>query len=188
MEQKIALESKRDDIFQEIYHETLQNGGNVLMSYFGGFSHDLVSSFADEVEHIMKRKNAPKTVAKRMFTVMIEGLQNICIHGSGVIPGKVLGHIMLIEKENGYLVSFGNFVDSEKMESLTQQLNRVNGMNSSELKELYLKTLSQGVLSEDNGAGLGIITIALKFNSKMNGKFRPYDKNLYYYSLEVHYQ
>lgn len=188
MSNKTAIETNMDDIFQEVYQESLQNGGEVLMSYFGKFSSDLVSSFADEIEHIMKSKEPSKLITKRMFSVMIEALQNICIHGKGVTQGKIFGHVLLIEKEEGYTVSFGNLVTPNKMEVLNDHLERVNGMTSTQLKEHYLRTLSKGMPTEESGAGLGIITIALKFNSKMMYQFKRFDDDLHYYNLNINTQ
>lgn len=131
--------AKVDDIFKKIRHEVLQNGGSVLMSYFGGFSTTHVGSFTNEIEHIMKSKNATKVVTKRMFTAMVEGLQNICLHGVEITPGKILGHIMLVEREEEYLVSFGNFVDNNKKRILTKYLNKVNGMTALNLKSIIWK-------------------------------------------------
>lgn len=36
-----------------------------------------------------------------------------------------------------------------------------------------------------NGAGLGIITLALKFKSKMKYQFEHFEGDLYYYSLNI---
>lgn len=185
MSETTVIESKMDDIFKEIYRESLQNGDGELMSYFGGFSTDLVGSFTDEIEQIMKNKEAPKTISKRMFSVMVEGLQNICIHGKGILPRKIYGHIMLIEKKDGYRVSFGNLVDTTKKKILTKHIERINGMTPPQLKEYYLDTLSKGGFTDNSGAGLGIITIALKFSSKIEFQFKPSGKNLYYYNINV---
>ncbi len=188
MRENIIIESKIDDVFKEIYHNLLQEGEKDLVSYFGKFSTDLVGSFTDRTEEVMKNDKASKIVVKRMFSVMVEGLQNICIHGKEVPFGKIYGHILLIKKKEGYRVSFGNFVDSQMKKKLTQIIKKVNNMSAQELKEYYLKILGKGAFTDKNGAGLGIITIALKFNTEVQFTFKPINNDLYYYNLIIEAQ
>lgn len=188
MREDKVTESKMDDIFQEMYHKLLKDGESILLSYFGGFSTNLVGNFADETEYIMKSKKEAKIITKRMFSVMVEGLQNICIHGDCLVSGKILGHVMLMEKDDRYWVSFGNFVSADKKKVLIHHLKKVNEMNNTQLKEYYLETLSKGALTEKNGAGLGVITIALKFKSKINYEFKQFGSDLFYYCMNVETQ
>ena len=173
-------------IFHEMYTDFAgSKEGYVVMSHFGEFSQDLVNSLSEGLEYIMQSKNAPKTITKRMFSIMIEGLQNIRLHGTKNLVNKKLGHVMIMENEGAYSVSFGNIVDVESKHILSEHLTKLNNMDSSEVKEFYLKTLSNGVMTEKGGAGLGFITIALKAKSKIDYNFVDYEQNTFYFEMRV---
>lgn len=173
-------------IFQKLHNDFSKcDDGCVVMSHFGEFSQDLVNSLSEGLEYIMYSKDTPKIITKRMFTIMIEGLQNIRLHGVKTDSGKQLGHVMILEKEGEYAVSFGNIVDKYSKKVLSAHLDKLNKMEPSEVKEFYLSTLSNGMMTEKGGAGLGFITIALKAKSEISYRFIDYEENTYYFEMQV---
>jgi hypothetical protein len=173
-------------IFQELHNDfSNHKAGYVVMSHFGEFSQDLVNSLSEGLEYIMHSRNATKTTTKRMFTIMIEGLQNVRLHGARNISGKQFGHVMILESDGTYTVSFGNIVDTQSKKVLTEHLNKLNNMSISQVKELYLETLSNGLMTEKGGAGLGFITIALKAKSNIDFQFIDFEENTFYFEMRV---
>src|SRR5690554_7206436 len=94
------------------------------MSHFGEFSQDLVNSLSEGLEYIMRSNNAPKILTKRMFSIMIEGLQNIRLHGARNHENKQLGHVMIMESNDEYTVSIGNVVDTRSEEHTSELQSR----------------------------------------------------------------
>jgi hypothetical protein len=175
-----------NSIFQELHNDfSDRSDGFVVMSHFGEFSQDLVNSLSEGLEYIMLSRDAAKIITKRMFTIMIEGLQNIRLHGAKNNSGKQLGHVMILENQGDYSVSFGNIVDVYSKKVLTDHLNKLNEMSPSEIKDFYLATLSNGVMTEKGGAGLGFITIALKAKSNIEFHFVDFEENTFYFEMRV---
>lgn len=173
-------------IFQELHSDFLsRKEGYVVMSHFGEFSQDLVNSLSEGLEYIMRNKETPKIITKRMFSIMIEGLQNIRLHGAKSMANKQLGHVMILENGGAYSVSFGNIVDTQSKDILSAHLNKLNNMDSSGIKEFYLETLSNGVMTEKGGAGLGFITIALKSKSSIDYSFIDFEQDSFYFEMRV---
>src|SRR5690554_7844933 len=121
------------------------------MSHFGEFSQDLVNSLSEGLEYIMRSNNAPKILTKRMFSIMIEGLQNIRLHGARNHENKQLGHVMIMESNDEYTVSIGNVVDIKSKVVLTNHLNMINNMSHQEVKDYYISVLTNGVTTEKGG-------------------------------------
>ncbi|PKR80992.1 hypothetical protein CW751_07445 [Brumimicrobium salinarum] len=175
-----------DEIFEDLREKfSTSDSGYIMMSHFGEFSQDLVNSLSEGLEYIMLNRETPKKLTKRMFTVMIEGLQNIRIHGARDTKGKQYGHVMIKEDNGVYTASFGNVVNFKSQKLLVKHLNNLNRMNSVEIKEFYLENLSNGMMTEKGGAGLGFITIKLKSKSNIAYRFYDYTNTQSYFEMEV---
>lgn len=172
-------------VYQNIYDSLVaHSNSSIIIAHFGRFSQDLVNSISEGVENILIANEVKKNVIKRMFSVLIEGLQNIRIHG-GVDPeDNQVGHIIVLRTEQGFKVSFGSYATQEDKQFLTNHLDELNSKTIDEVKELYLKVLDNGFLSNKGGAGLGFITIALKCKSTIQYEFYETDyKSLYYFEF-----
>ncbi|PWH86825.1 SiaB family protein kinase [Brumimicrobium oceani] len=173
-------------IYNELNKEFTEFGSKkLIMSHFGEFSQDLVNSLSEGLELILDEKGVPRIVIKRMFSVMIEGLQNIRLHGIKNKGNRQLGHVMIAEKNGSYSVSFGNIIDEDGELILVKYLTKLNKMDLSEQKEYYLNILGNGDMTSKGGAGLGFTTIALKSKSKIEFQFVDYEEDTSYLEMRV---
>ena len=181
---EIQLDAK--SIYKELNHDFTNHGSNcVIMSHFGEFSQDLVNSLSEGLEYIMDRREVKRIIIKRMFSIMIEGLQNIRLHGTRNRLKEQLGHVMIMEHDGNYSVSFGNIVDNQGKVKLEKHLGKLNAMDLSEMKDYYLDILGNGVMTNKGGAGLGFTTIALKSKSKIQFQFVEYEDDTSYFEMRV---
>jgi len=84
------------DVFQ-VKHDSLVNDESrkILVSHYGTFSQDLVGSLSNSVEELLISIGDKKMVIKRMFSILLEGLQNIRIHGGQDNYGNQLGFLIM---------------------------------------------------------------------------------------------
>ncbi|RYM33376.1 hypothetical protein ERX46_10570 [Brumimicrobium glaciale] len=181
---EIQIDAK--GIYNELHNEFTDHGNNLMvMSHLGEFSQELVNSLSEGLEYIMDQREVKRIIIKRMFSIMIEGLQNVRLHGKANLLKKQLGHVMIIEKNGMFSVSFGNIVDEQGKSILTKHLNKLNNMELSEMKGYYLDVLGNGDMTDKGGAGLGFTTIALKSKSKINFQFLEYEEDSYYFEMRI---
>lgn len=150
-----VFQNKHDSIIKS-------NTTKVVMSHFGSFSQDLVSSISDRTEEVLLSKGIKRQVLKRIFSILIEGMQNIRIHGRKDEIDNQVGFIILSEDKESVNISFANvitFIDFEKVE---KYIKEINSFSSVSLKSRYLEVLNNGFLNEKNGAGLGLLTMRMK--------------------------
>lgn len=173
--------------YQDIYDTFIAiDNSSLIIAHFGRFSQDLVNSISEGVENILISNDVKKGIIKRMFSILIEGLQNIRIHGGTDPEDNQVGHVIVLRTDESYKVSFGSYATEDDKAFLTAHLNELNAKTIEEVKEFYLKVLSNGFLSNKGGAGLGFITIALKSKSSIKYNFHKTDhKGLYYFEFSV---
>ena len=69
--------------------------------------------------------------------------------------------------------------------SLNQAVNRLNNVDADGVKKIYLETLTNGEISKKGGAGLGIITMAMKSKNKILLNSLPIDDKFSLLTLEI---
>ncbi len=163
---------------------------NIKFIYKGGISFDIIDSF---VSIILKRLEEIETdinVKKRVFSVLLECSQNLCIHKEEErhkCKFDTSSVYFSIEKvDEIYKITTGNFISNSKIDKLKGILDEVNNHRSPEsLKDLYNTVLTNKNFSEKGGGGLGLIDIARKSSSKLLYSFFPIDETFSFYSLSV---
>lgn len=168
MMQSNTLVEKCNAQFQQIFGEyNIQADGKIIVSHFGEFSQDLVNSLTTSIEEMMLESGDKKGTVKRMFSVLVEGLQNIRIHGERDSDGNQVSFLIVLQNDEDYQVTFGNLVTVQVVDKLITRIDELNGMERDEVKALYMDTLSNGIMSSKGGAGLGFITISLKSQNEI---------------------
>jgi hypothetical protein len=158
---------------------------SIVISHCGTFSQDLINSLVVRNEELMKSSGDKKAIVKRAFSILIEGLQNIRIHGRSDEQGNQLSFLIVAKAADRYCLNFANLVDYSIIQSIESQIYKLNLMNIDEVKELYTSVLTESGFSEKGGAGLGFITMKMKSNTKLNYSILPLDDRLSLFSLEI---
>ena len=154
--------------YQEILGQhSNESNGKTVVSHFGEFSQDLVNSISTGVEEMMLESGDKKGPVKRMFSILVEGLQNVRLHGERDDDGNQIAFLIVTQYEDYYKIAIGNIIRNENIDFVTSRVDALNKMEPAEVKEHYMEVLTNGIMSNKGGAGLGFITIAMKSKSKI---------------------
>ncbi|MFB6257577.1 MAG: SiaB family protein kinase [Flavobacteriales bacterium] len=153
--------------FKEMYDAYTEAGASILISHFGEFSQDTVDDLSARAEELMLEKGDKKGTVKKVFSILIEALQNIRLHGEKDENGQQTAFLILAQDEETHSIAVGNLVRNSDLDTITENLDRINGLGRDELKDLYMEVLTNGMISSRGGAGLGFITIAMKSRSHL---------------------
>ncbi len=157
----------------------------VMVSHFGYFSQDLVNGFSESAEEILVSAGEKKQLIKRIFSILIEGLQNIRVHGEADDNGDHYGSFILAKDAEKYIILFGSLVKQENKESLEARIANLNALEEDALKEHYMSVLSNGIVSATGNAGLGFITMRSKSKMPLHIKFYPVSEQFYFFTTEI---
>ena len=181
-----TLVDKCNAQFQKIFGEfNIQADGKIIVSHFGEFSQDLVNSLTTSIEEMMLDSGDKKGAVKRMFSILVEGLQNIRIHGERDSDGNQVSFLIVLQNEENYKVTFGNLVKIDVENKLSQRIDELNDMDRDGVKGLYMETLSNGIMSSKGGAGLGFITMSLKSNNRIGHEKIQVSDDLVFFTQNV---
>jgi hypothetical protein len=177
---------KCNERFQKIFGDYNSKAtGKIIVSHFGEFSQDLVNSLSTSIEDMMLESGDKKGVVKRMFSILVEGLQNIRIHGERDEDGNQVSFLIVLQNEDNYQVTFGNLIKSKNIDGIIERIDSLNSMDNAEVKELYMEVLSNGIMSNKGGAGLGFITMSLKSKNKIGYISEDVSDDLVFFSVNI---
>lgn len=178
-----TLNINTKQILNSFVNELNENGvKNITLAHIGGVNQDLINSLSTNVEDFMISAGDKKPLVKRVFSIVIEGLQNILIHGEKV-DGARLGLLVIANNESIYRVTMGNITQVTEQEKITNYLNKLNDFDDEQVKAFYLETLNDGLISEKGGAGLGFITMRMKSKNRLNYQFMELGDGLMFFSI-----
>ncbi len=168
-----------------IYDEMAENGISIV--YLGGFHHQITKMFARMAEEDMGRKDEEKSTIRKVYSVMVETLQNITKHSDEIVDKFHIGKGLFLigQKEDIYYVITANKVTQQKKKYLEETIKQVNEANRDELKSMYKKQITEGCISEKGGAGLGLIEVAKRTRNKLVYQFLPLDEKNEFFILKA---
>ena len=163
------------DNFRSSYEECLSNrkqsGESVLFSHFGELEDEQVNTISVDVETKMLDLGVKKGLVKRMFNILVEALQNIRLHGERDETNYQRTYLIITQSPNGFHIITANIILNDNIPKIKNRIDTLNSMEEADVKEYYMKTLTNGEISQKGGAGLGFITISMKSKNKMNYRF-----------------
>jgi hypothetical protein len=167
----------------QLFKDTQQD--NLEYIYRGKFNTDITDNILSLAEESLRLSEQKLSIKKRVYFVMVEGLQNITRHQDITaknIPVKP-GLFVLQRKMNSYFITTGNLIEKRNISILKGQLEKVNSLTKDELNEYYKTHLNDGGYSGKGGAGLGLIEIARKSKGSLAFDFRKIKGKYYYFYL-----
>ena len=120
-----------------------------------------------------------------MFSILIEGLQNIYSHGGKDELGCQPVFLLVAHNKFQYKVLMGNILNAEDRELVKAYLGNINNHSEEELKQLYLSILKNGYMSDKGGAGLGVVTMRLKSSNDLNYQIYDFHEEKSFLVVEV---
>jgi len=162
---------------------------NLGYIYRGLFTQEITDSIIALAEANLETTGESPKVKKRVFSILVECLQNITRHqtenGSDLEDPSVQGIFVIQKKEDSYYITTGNVVKLVAIPKLRSQLEKINSFEQDELKNYYKQILEDGTISDKGGAGLGLIEMARKSGNKLTFDFAKINDILSYFYLHT---
>lgn len=139
-----------------------QDGRYMVLEHGGCTDYTTTASLVKEAESFSLNMDDGTAVRKRLVNVVMEAVDNVGKHALGILCNA--SFILLVRDSKGYLLTTGNAVPSATATLLEHRMALLNGMHPEDLRDHYLKLLSNSSRSDHGGAGLGLLTLVRKCN------------------------
>jgi hypothetical protein len=166
-----------------IYKDMFDN--NVIFSYRGLVTSDLVTSVLGIMEERMEEEKQSRKMSKKVFNVMVECLTNVYLDELKTSLGYDPSALLLIKRVAGlYIVTTGSYIPTASISDLKKFIDKINGMDVNELKALYQELLAQGEPVSSGLTRLGIIDLARKSRNRLIYQFKYENEHYSFFTLE----
>jgi len=162
---------------------------NAIIDFEGSISFETMEKLLNQLKSASQFNALRKPVRKRVYGTVVESIDNIFKYAT---PFKNKGNlqnkppqIIVKEADGKFIVSAGNLIRNDKVEDLKYKLNRINMMDDDELKSLYEEVINKEAKEEDRGAGLGLITMAMRTDENIRYQFEPAGPGHTYFTMQI---
>lgn len=179
MEHTLSIEQILSDRFENNYGRIQKDpSSDIIFSFIGDLVEGLTYTISNKIEEILIEKNVKKNIVKKLFSIVIEGLQNIRLHGEFDDEGQKLAAFVCWKKEDKIFISFSNLMDQNEKNRIQSVVASINEKDKVALKQHYLAVMNNGIMSKAGGAGLGLITMAMKSSNAIEIAFSDLEMDL----------
>ena len=164
------------------------SGSTMEYSYRGSFTTKITDTILSLTEANLQNDNINKKLRKRVFFIIVEGLQNVTRHQSSSDTEKLgtyPGLFAVQYKPDGYYITTGNLIRVSNISTIKNQIDKINSLNKQELKEYSIEILNKGEFSNKGGAGLGLIEMARKSGNKLFYEFKKIEEEFAFFYLHT---
>jgi hypothetical protein len=171
------------------YYNQLQSK-EILLSYKGAFTHELLDCLLYLTENKLDLLGGKKSMRKKVYTIVVELLQNIYHHFDPVYFKSELEDLEAVtfligKQDEEYNILAGNYIENSRIGFLKSVIDELNLLSDEELKTRYRHALDTGTFTDKGGAGLGMLFIARKSIGKIEYLVKDADYNHSFFSLKI---
>ena len=162
---------------------------NAIIDFKGSISFETMEKLLNQLKSATQFNALRKPVRKRVYGTVVESIDNIFKYATPFHNTVRVLHrppqIQVKELDGKFIVSAGNLIQNDQVDDLRYKLNRINEMDDAALKKLYEEVINKEASDEDRGAGLGLITMALRTDENIRYHFDPVGLTHTYFTMHI---
>ncbi|MBK9176508.1 MAG: hypothetical protein IPM46_09255 [Flavobacteriales bacterium] len=175
MEAAFPLDRSKDHWSEQLLAPVQAAGSTrVVFAHHGPVDHAMKERLMAQAEAYSLEIADSVVLRKRLFNVMVEGLDNLTLHTVSAHGESCFA--TLLDSGSGYRLFLGNTVPVSTAEMLAHRVQVLNDMSDTDLKEHFLMLLANDGRTERGGAGLGLVTMARKSGRGLTAHVIPLDQ------------
>jgi hypothetical protein len=160
-----------------------------LIDFEGSVSQGTMEMILNQLRSTSDFQSMKKPARKRLYGTVVESMDNIFKYAASVseMNGemKKLPTLTVVRNGDEFVVTTGNMILSEDVGDLRFKLDRVNQLDADSLKMLYEEIINQETGENERGAGLGLITMALRTEKDIVYSFTAVDMDHSFFIMQI---
>lgn len=164
----------------------------VILEYCGIITFAKIDRMLDRLIEMPAFRQIRRNIQKKLYGIFVECVENIYKNtGNGRDNKdihKKLPYIKLKKEDDRFCIYSGNIISNKRINNLKSRIDRINHLDHEGLKSAYAEIIDQETISAEEGAGLGLITIAMRSGNKIKYNFTSLDDQHSYYEMKIDIQ
>jgi len=167
--------------------ERLMASSYIFFIWSAHISPDVEREVLTLTETKLTEEEVELNIRRRVFSVLIEILENVAKYSPGKEPEERFGMpvAMVRFEDDVYSITTGNLIRNDNVEELRNKLELINKNDKMGLKELFRTSISGQTIRSESTGNMGLIDMARKSGSKLVYQFEQINELYSYYTLTV---
>jgi hypothetical protein len=167
--------------------ERLMADSNIFLIWCGHISPDIGKEVLTLTETKLSEDNSETRTRKRVFSILVELLDNVARYSPGKDEEEKFGMSMALMKFHGrkYSLTTGNLIRNSDVNLLKEKIDLINHHDIAGLRQFYIRTLSQQTTDTDSTGNMGLIEMARKSGGKLEYEFEKLNDDYSYFTVTV---
>lgn len=167
--------------------EKAMKAHDIYFIWAGPLTHDISREVLNFNEARLNEAELGHNLQKRVFTTLIELLQNVAQHSPGIEPEQEFGMpvAMIRNTKSTYIITSGNLIRNSDVGPLKQKLAMINKRDEDGLKQLLHTALKGQDMTKISTGYMGLLEMARRSGRKLEYKFDEVNEEYSYYILTV---
>lgn len=161
----------------------------VILGYKGEVTFETIDLSLERLKKLPEYQAIRRSLQKRVYSIFIECMENIYKHkitdSLNVNEKTLLPYINFGKQDDKYIINTGNVITNKSINELRNRLEQIRQLDRAGLKILYADIVNKEFISDEDGAGLGLITIALNTEHKINYFFTSLNDQYSYFEMNI---
>lgn len=155
------------------------------IGYYGRFSQSIINHLLQEIRSSLDKKEDNIILRKRVFSIAVECFDNIENYYRENPKSTNPAFFSLTREPSGYYLTTANTVARTHTDDLSLRLDVINGLNREDLSSEMREALLLPNIRENNGAGLGLIIMAIRTGNRFEYFFEEADTDNQFFVLRI---
>ncbi|NOR87924.1 MAG: hypothetical protein GQ527_09965 [Bacteroidales bacterium] len=164
---------------------------NTALRFQGEINGPIISEILDDLDFKCINIDVDDSKRRKLFNIAVEMFQNLYHYTrdfslDGYEDIEIRSVFLSFDFDDEfYYLKTQNLIKNDDADSLTKKINKVNKLDSNELRVLYKSVLSNEEFSDKGGAGLGFIDMKKRSGLPLSFNIETVDHNLSKYTLII---
>jgi hypothetical protein len=159
----------------------------IFLEYHGPLDLSVIELLLKKLKKARAFAELNTAYRKRSYAMVVECLENIHKHAAlkGSIDHRSQPSISAWKENDKIFIVAGNPVTIVTKDKLEERLNKIIHSDEAELKRIYNKVLTSDPAQNENGAGLGFISMAIKSGNNISYRFNPLYDSFLLFEIQI---
>lgn len=165
----------------------MMKSNNIIFIWAGPLTHAIGKELLTFSEATMRESELEQNLHKRVFSTLIELLQNVAQHSPGFEAEQQYGIplAMIRKTPASFIITSGNLIRNSDMDHLTRKLEMVNSFDEEGLKKLLKVALMGQDMNKVTTGYMGLLEMARRSGHRLTYNFEEVNENYSYYTITV---
>ncbi|NLN30775.1 MAG: hypothetical protein GX158_06005 [Bacteroidales bacterium] len=158
---------------------------DIYLIWSGHLNHAVGREVISFTEKKLSEENIEQTLRKRVFSILVEMIENVAKYSPGREDEEKYGMPLAILRfrEGVYHISTGNLIRNSKTETLRGKMDIISGLDNDELRQHFKKSLAEQTPEVESTGNMGLIEMAWKSGNKLHYRLSPLNDIYSYFTI-----